>query len=206
MAITRNQKETHVSEIKDLISKSKVIVIWDYLGLNASELTEIRSSIKNADASNKVYKNRIASIAFKDAGKEEIVEHLKGPSSFLFIEDESSDALRELNKFIKQNDKISFKAGYIDGKFYDKESITEIAALPSKDDLLSMLISALQGTIRNLAYAVSQIAESKPADGAEKEIEENKEETSKTNEEKSSEDTKQNTNTNMGEESPKEVI
>jgi len=181
--------------------------------LNASELAEIRSSIKNANASNKVYKNRVASIAFKDAGKEEIIDHLKGPSSFLFIDDETSDALRELNKFIKDNDKISFKAGYIDGKFYDKESITEIAALPSKDDLLSMLISALQGTIRNLAYAVSQIAQSKPADGAGEEVKEEaakkeqiEEETSETNKEETSENTSKNNKSTEGEETPEEVV
>jgi len=78
----------------------------------------------------------------------------------LFIENEDSKALSELNKFIKGNDKLSFKAGYIDGEFYDKEGIAEIAGLPSKDDLLSMLLSALQGTMRNLAYALSQVAES----------------------------------------------
>ena len=160
MPITRQQKEQHVAEIKDLISKSKIIIVWDYLGLTAHEISEIRVKIKNENAINKVYKNLIAKIAFKESGKEEILDSLKGPSSFLFIENEDSKALSELNKFIKGNDKLSFKAGYIDGEFYDKEGIAEIAGLPSKDDLLSMLLSALQGTMRNLAYALSQVAES----------------------------------------------
>lgn len=82
------------------------------------------------------------------------------------MEDDESSALKELNKFIKENDNLSFKAGYIDGEFYDAEAVAEIAGLPSKDDLLSMLLSALQGTMRNLAYALSQIAESAPADEA----------------------------------------
>lgn len=160
MPITRQQKEQHVAEIKDLISKSKIIIVWDYLGLTAHEISEIRVKIKNENAINKVYKNLIAKIAFKESGKEEILDSLKGPSSFLFIENEDSKALSELNKFIKGNDKLSFKAGYIDGEFYDKEGIAEIAGLPSKDDLLSMLLSALQGTMRNFAYALSQVAES----------------------------------------------
>jgi len=160
MPITRQQKEQHVAEIKDLISKSKIIIVWDYLGLTAHEISEIRVKIKNENAINKVYKNLIAKIAFKESGKEEILDSLKGPSSFLFIDDEDSNALLELNKFIKKNDNLSFKAGYIDGEFYDKEGIAEIAGLPSKDDLLSMLLSALQGTMRNLAYALSQVAES----------------------------------------------
>ncbi len=163
MAITRQQKENHVAEIKDLLSKSKIVIVWDYLGLSAEEVSGIRTTIRNEQAVNKVYKNRIAKIAFKDSGKEEILEHLEGPSSFLFMEDDESNALKELNKFIKENDNLSFKAGYIDGEFYDAQGVAEIAGLPSKDDLLSMLLSALQGTMRNLAYAISQIAESAPA-------------------------------------------
>ena len=198
MAITRQQKENHVSEIKDLISKSKVIVIWDYLGLNAEEISDIRVSIRNENASNKVYKNTVASIAFKESGKEEIIKHLEGPSSFLFIEDEDSKALATLNKYVKNNDKISFKAGYIDGEFYDKEAITEIAGLPSKEDLLSMLLSALQGTIRNLAYAVSQISATKEEKQDEVKTEDSEEkETSKTEEEKTSSETNEKETTEV---------
>ncbi|BDU67818.1 MAG: 50S ribosomal protein L10 [Candidatus Tyloplasma litorale] len=159
MAITRKLKEIHVAELSDLITKSNIIITWDYLGLNAHEVSDIRAIIKKEDAINKVYKNRIAKIAFKNAEKSEILPHLKGPTSFLFIEDESSKALSELNKFIKGNPNVSFKAGYINGEFYDADGVAEIAGLPSKDDLLSMLLSALQGTMRNLAYSISQIAE-----------------------------------------------
>ncbi len=172
MAITRQQKENHVAEIKDLLSKSNIVIVWDYLGLTAEEVSGIRSTIRNENAVNKVYKNRVAKIAFQESGKEEILDHLTGPSSFLFIEDEDSKALNELNKFIKENENLSFKAGYIDGEFYDAQGVTEIAGLPSKDDLLSMLLSALQGTMRNLAYAISQIAESAPADDSAAPVEE----------------------------------
>ncbi len=165
MPITRKQKENQVVEIKDLISKSNIVVIWDYLGLNATDISDVRAAIRNENAVNKVYKNRVAKIAFKESGKEEVLEILEGPSSFLFIESDESNALKELNKFIKENDNISFKAGYIDGEYYDAEAIAEIAGLPSKEDLLSMLLSALQGTMRNLAYSLSQVAAQLPADG-----------------------------------------
>lgn len=166
MAITKQQKEQHVAELKDLISKSNIIIVWDYLGLTSEEVSEIRASLRNEQSVNKVYKNRLAKLAFKESGKEEILESLTGPSSFLFIENDESNALSALNKFIKENDNLSFKAGYIDGEFYDADGVAEVAGLPSKDDLLSMLLSALQGTMRNLAYALSQIAESAPADTA----------------------------------------
>lgn len=164
MPITRTQKENHVSEIKDLLAKSNIVIVWDYLGLSATEISSVRAVIRNENAVNKVYKNRVAKIAFKESGKEEVLDILEGPSSFLFIESDESNALKELNKFIKENENISFKAGYIDGEYYDAEAIAEIAGLPSKDDLLSMLLSALQGTMRNLAYSLSQVAAQLPAD------------------------------------------
>lgn len=164
MPITRQEKENHVVEIKDLISKSNIIIVWDYLSLKANEISNIRTTINKENAINKIYKNRVAKIAFKESGKEEIVDHLKGPSSFLFIKSDDSKALMELNKHIKNNEKLSFKAGYIDGVFYDGKKVTEIAGLPSKDELLSMLLSALQGTIRNFAYSLSQVAELKEKD------------------------------------------
>lgn len=164
MAITRQMKEQHVQDLNDLISKSSIIIVWDYLGLSAEEISELRAKIRNENGINKVYKNRIAAIAFKKSGKEEILESLRGPSSFLFIENDDSNALAELNTYIKANDNLSFKAGYIDGEFYDADSIAEIAGLPSKDDLLSMLLSALKGTMRNLAYVISKISEAASSD------------------------------------------
>ena len=163
MPITRQQKEKHVEEINNLISKSNMIIVWDYLGLSAEEFSNIRAILRNEEGFNKVYKNRVAKVAFKNSGKEEILEYLTGPSSFLFVESEDSKVLTELNKFIKDNEQIAFKAAYIDGEFYDTESLKEMAGLPSKNDLLSMLLSALQGTMRNLAYAISQVASKSPS-------------------------------------------
>lgn len=160
----RSEKELQVSEIKDLISKSNIIIVWDYLGLKANEISEVRTALKNENAVNKVFKNRIAKLAFEGSDKKEMSEVLTGPSSFLFIEEEESKALKILNNFIKENDNLSFKAGYIDGEFYDSEAVAEIAGLPSREDLLSMLLSVLQGSIRNLAYSLSQVAEQAPAD------------------------------------------
>lgn len=161
MAITKQTKADHILEIKELISKSAIIVVWNYLGLKANDISDIRAKFRNKQSTNKIYKNRLAKIAFKESGKEEILEILEGPSSFLFIESDESNSLKILNDFIKEHEgKISFKAGYINDEYYDENSITEIASLPSKDELLSMLLSTLTGTMRNLAYAISQIATS----------------------------------------------
>ncbi len=169
MAITKAQKEINLTELRSLISTSKTIVVWEYLGLNANEQSDLRIKLKDANGLNKVFKNRLAKIAFKEANKEEINEVLTGSSSFLFIGDDESTALKELHKIIIKHDNLNFKGGYVDGKFYDGAKILELAGLPSKNDLVSMLLSVLQGTIRNLAYSLSQVAANKQEEPAAKE-------------------------------------
>ncbi len=195
--LTRQDKEQHVKEIQDLISKSQSIIIWDYHGLTANQISGLRSEIKKGGSVNTVYKNRVAKIAFEAAGKKEILEHLTGPSSFLFTMDDSADSIKAILKLIKETEgKISFKAGYIDGEYHDANGVLEMATLPGKEDLLSMLLSVLQANVRNLAYSLSQVAESKPA-GEEKaeeikapEVEDLKEE-AKSEEPKAGESTKE---------------
>ncbi len=166
MALTRAQKEAQVTEIRENIQKAHTVVVWEYLGLKAEEIAILRNKISKAGAKNTVYKNRVAKVAFKEEGKEEIMDQLQGSSSFLFTFDDNMDSISELNKFVKERDEINFKGAYIEGVWHDAEQITAIAGLPPKTDLLSMLLSVLQGSMRNLAYSLKQVAEKMPADGS----------------------------------------
>ncbi len=158
MPLTRKQKEAQVDLIQTKITNSNFIVVWDFLGLTSNEFSELRLKIKKENGKNIIYKNRVAKVAFEKENKKEIIEHLKGPSSFLFIEEENDNALKELYKEVKKNKKISFKAGYINGEFYGTKEMLEFASLPSRNELLSMLLSALQGPIRKLACDLSEIS------------------------------------------------
>ncbi len=163
MGITRKQKEQQVLDIKELINNNHAVIAWNYSGLNSHQTAEIKKLILKAESKDIVYKNRIAKIAFNELGFE-INESLIESTSFLFIKDENSTALKDLYEFLKKADdkkeeKIErFKVGIINKEIYDSKSILEIATLPSKDELLSMLISVLQGNIRNFAYVLSQVA------------------------------------------------
>ena len=176
MALTRQQKEQQVQDIKANIEKAHTVIVWEYLGLKAEEVSELRNKITKAGAKNTVYKNRVAKVAFQEAGKEEILDQLTGSSSFLFTYDDNMESISALNEVAKEKDFVNFKGAYIEGEFYNAEKITEIAGLPSKDDLLSMLLSVLQGNLRNLAYSLSQVAEQQPADESAATVEEAKEE------------------------------
>ena len=163
MALTFEQKKVQVSELKEIINSSYSIIAWNYEGLGASESSQIKSIILNENGKDVVYKNKIFKIALKELKKEELNDYLVGKTSFLFTKDEKSNSLKELYKFLmkKNLNQDIFRGGYIEGKFYDSSLIMEIASLPSKDELISMLLSVMQGSIRSFAYLLSQIAEQK---------------------------------------------
>lgn len=160
MALSRTQKEQSVAELTKKIQSAQNIIIWEYHGLDSETIGLFRSDILEKKGLNKVYKNRLAKIAFKAAGKEEVINALTGPNSFLFTDEEDEGSMKVLADLVKDNNEaISFKGGYIDGEYHNAESIQEIASLPGREDLLSMLLSVLQAPMRNLAYSLSLVAE-----------------------------------------------
>ncbi|BDV02211.1 MAG: 50S ribosomal protein L10 [Candidatus Hepatoplasma vulgare] len=161
MFLTREKKVQQIEDIKNKIKKANSIIVWDFFGNNSNSISYIKSNVAKLNAEDIVYKNRIAKIAFERSNKNEILEHLTGPSAFLFIYDKENKALKVLDKYFKEKKEYGYKVGYIDGKFYLKESIKEIASLPSKNELLAMFLSTLQGTMRNFAYLLSQIEKDK---------------------------------------------
>ena len=158
MSIQKEKKTSHLKELTEFLQKAKMIVVWDYTGLKANEIAPLRTEWKELGVVNRVYKNTVAAIGFKEANKEEINQHLVGLSSFLFVFDENVASLKLLLKLMKTNSKLNFKAGYVDNVFYDGEKLKEFASLPGREELLSMLLSVLQAGPRSLAYALDQVA------------------------------------------------
>ncbi len=163
MALLKNDKIKQKDELKQLISDSYAVIAWDYSKLNSIQVSEIKSLVSKVNGKDIVFKNRIVKIAFEELGKKEILNDLVGPTSFLFVKDEESTALKELYNYVKKIDSknLRFKSGYISDEYYDERGVIEIASLPSKEELLSMFLSVLQGSVRNLAVVLSQVADQK---------------------------------------------
>jgi len=163
------QKKTVVKEIADKIANSASVLVWEYKKLDVSTIQKIKNELEEAGANTKVYKNTLAKIALKEKGFEDLAKHLVGQNAFAFASaDDEVATARIIFKHMEKNDGIVLKAGIFEGQIIDKLKLTELAQLPSRDGLLSMLLSALQGNTRNLAYALSQIAEKLPAGDAPK--------------------------------------
>ena len=148
-----------IEEISGYVSQAKSAVLVDYCGLTVEQDTKLRKKLREAGVVYKVYKNTYMKRAFEGTAYAELNKNLDGPSAIAFgIEDETAPA-RILSEFMKEAPALEFKAGVVDGTYYDAKGIEVIASIPSRDTLISKLLGSLQSPVTNLARVLKQIAE-----------------------------------------------
>lgn len=162
----KEAKQSLVSEITTKLQGSKSTVVVDYRGLTVAEVTDLRKQLREAGVEFKVYKNTLTRRAAEEANVEGLNEFLTGPNAIAFSSEDVVAPAKVLNAFAKTHDKLEIKAGVIEGKITTAEDVKAIAELPSREGLLSMLLSVLQAPIRNFALATKAVAEQKEEQGA----------------------------------------
>lgn len=147
----RTQKELLVEELKDKFSRAKAVVFTDYKGLDVSELTSLRIFLRQADIEYKVVKNTIAKIASQQTPVETAKDFFAGPVGVAIGYDDPTIAPKKILDFVKDNEKLQVVKGIIEGDLCDAKELKSIAQLPSREVLLSKLLSAMSAPMYNLA-------------------------------------------------------
>ena len=156
-------KQAVIDEIKDKFERAQATVVIDYMGINVEQANAMRKQLKEAGIDYNIYKNTLVNRAIKDTDYAELEQALSGPSAFAFSYEDATAPARELNKIIKQFDKMEFKAGIVEGNFYDKEGIIEIAKLPSREELIAKFMGSIKSPVSKFAYLLQAIADQKDA-------------------------------------------
>ena len=160
------QKKQIVDDITEKFKSSVSTIIVDYRGLNVAEVTELRKQLRDAGTEFKVFKNTMTRRAVEAAGLTGLDDVLTGPNAIAFSTDDVVAPAKILNSFAKDHEALEIKAGVIEGNVATVEEIKALAELPSREGLLSMLLSVLQAPIRNLALATKAVADQKEEQGA----------------------------------------
>jgi large subunit ribosomal protein L10 len=153
------QKSRQVSEVTTKLKESSCVVITDYRGLNVAEVTELRKQLREAGVEFQVIKNTLIRRATANAELTALDEHLSGPTAIAFSKEDVVAPAKILSEFAKKNENLKVKAGVVEGRVVDVAQIKALADLPSREGLLSMLLSVLQAPIRNFALAVKAVAD-----------------------------------------------
>ncbi|MBS8266888.1 50S ribosomal protein L10 [Mesobacillus boroniphilus] len=159
-------KKQIVDEIAGKLKESKSTIVVDYRGLTVSEVTELRKELREAGVEFKVYKNSMTRRAAEAAELADLNTSLTGPNAIAFSTEDVVAPAKILNEFAKKHEALEIKAGVVEGNIVTVEEIKALADLPSREGLLSMLLSVLQAPVRNLALAAKAVAEQKEEQGA----------------------------------------
>ncbi|MGE7998203.1 50S ribosomal protein L10 [Lysinibacillus sp. NPDC093190] len=159
-------KQAQVQEITEKFQNAASVVVVDYRGLNVAQVTELRKQLREAGVEFKVYKNTLTRRATEAVGLEGINDVLVGPNAIAFSNEDVVAPAKIINEFAKQNEALEIKAGIIEGTISSVEDVKALAELPSREGLLSMLLSVLQAPVRNFALATKAVAEQKEEQGA----------------------------------------
>jgi large subunit ribosomal protein L10 len=166
MSSAVEQKKQIVSEVAEKFRESKSTIVVDYRGLTVAEVTELRKQLRDAGIEFKVYKNSLTRRAAEAAEIAGLNGALTGPNAIAFSNEDVVAPAKILNDFAKKHEALEIKAGVIEGNIATVEEVKALAELPSREGLLSMLLSVLQAPIRNFALATKAVADQKEEQGA----------------------------------------
>lgn len=153
----RADKIAIVEATKESAQKAESIVLADFTGLNVEEVTDLRNKLREQSIQYKVIKNTLAKISFEELGRDELLEHLEGPTGFAFGFDDPGAPVRVLLDFSKKTEKPKIKAIWIEGRVFQGDEAKQVADLPSKDQLRANLVVGLNAPIANLVNRLNGI-------------------------------------------------
>ncbi|MBZ8173985.1 50S ribosomal protein L10 [Staphylococcus delphini] len=154
-------KKQQVDVIADQLKSSVSTVVVDYRGLTVAEVTELRKQLREANVQYKVYKNTMLRRAAEKAGIEGLDEFLTGPTAVAFTTEDVVAPAKVIAGFAKEHEALEIKSGIMEGSVITADEVKTVGSLPSHEGLVSMLLSVLQAPMRNFAYAVKAVGESK---------------------------------------------
>ncbi|HDV5994137.1 TPA: 50S ribosomal protein L10 [Staphylococcus pseudintermedius] len=154
-------KKQQVDVIADQLKGSVSTVVVDYRGLTVAEVTELRKQLREANVQYKVYKNTMLRRAAEKAGIEGLDEFLTGPTAVAFTTEDVVAPAKVIAGFAKEHEALEIKSGIMEGSVITADEVKTVGSLPSHEGLVSMLLSVLQAPMRNFAYAVKAVGESK---------------------------------------------
>ena len=144
------KKQEIIDEVKAKVQEATTVVLFDYRGLTDNESKELRVKLRDTGADYKVYKNTLMARAFNDLNID-VNTSLEGPSAF------GNDAIapiKVLTDFAKTHPALVLKVGIVDGELTSQAELAELAKIPSREGLLTMLAGALIGIPRDLSISL----------------------------------------------------
>jgi large subunit ribosomal protein L10 len=161
MALTKNKKKEVLEKVADIVDKAKTMVFVNFHGLTVADVTEMRKQLRAAGVSYTVAKKTLARRALEAKTFEGAMPELEGELAIAYGDDIIAPA-REVYVFEKKHEgKVAILGGVFENAFKNKEEMTSIATIPSKEQLYGMFVNLINSPIQRFVIAMDQIAKAK---------------------------------------------
>jgi large subunit ribosomal protein L10 len=153
----KQRKEEIVSSLTEELGSVTAMIVADPTGLTVAEMKDLRNKLRPSGAEFRVAKNTLARIAAREAGREELVALLVGPTAITLVPGDPAAAAKTLSDFGRTSRKLELRGAYLDGETLGADSVKQLATLPSREQLLTNLVTGLVSPISGLANVLAQL-------------------------------------------------
>lgn len=168
--------ETIVKQYQEDLNDASGIILTQFQGVGVSDIDALRRELEGVGSRYRVFKNRLAKVAFKGTAFEGLENDLKGSTAAIVIKGDIVEASKVVKKYTKQVDALSIKSGCVEGQVLSQTEIEAIASIPPREVLIakmlmclnapiSGLVNVLSGVMRNTVGVINAIKEKKEKDG-----------------------------------------
>lgn len=153
----QESKTKAIGELKNSFDGGKDFIFTDYRGLTVEQITNLRKQLRAKEAQYKVVKNNFAIVAFQQLEASDVSSYLVGPTAVAISSKDSNETAKILFDFAKEAPALQVKGALVGGTIYDAAQTEAFSKLPGKLELISMLMSVINGPVRNLAAALNDV-------------------------------------------------
>jgi large subunit ribosomal protein L10 len=153
----QNAKVSSIGELKDSFEKAPDFIFADYRGLTVEQISDLRTKLRVKEAQFKVVKNNFARIAFEQLSAPDVSSYLTGPTAVAVSPKDSNEVAKILFDFAKETPALKVKGGLVGADIYDAKQVEAFSKLPGKLELISMLMSVMNGPARQLAGCLNDV-------------------------------------------------
>jgi large subunit ribosomal protein L10 len=157
----KQAKQVIIDEIKEKLDGAQSAVVIDYMGTTVAQADAMRKKLREANVDYTVYKNTLIKRAIEGTEFAPLADVLDGPSAIAISKEDATAPARVLKEVIDEFKKMEFKAGVVEGTFFDQNGIREIANIPNRDVLIAKFMGSIQSPVSKAVRTFQAIADAK---------------------------------------------
>ena len=152
-----SDKKKVVEHLNERLSRSCIVIVTDYKGLDVSTINDLRRKLREGDIEYQVVKNTLLTRAAADTDVDLIKDHFKGPSAIALSYEDPIAPAKILTDFAKDHDALEIKVGVMNGQVLEVSQIKALSALPSREELLAKFLATLNAVPASFVRTLNEI-------------------------------------------------